>query len=113
MLENLAREFRGFHYLPRNRIGSRAGSSSGAQEMTHADAFDFSSPAQTGDLGAGPFPQHAGTPGARHRRFRDRTGADDREQDRQGAVPDAAVSSAPFLVPLNPHPSTKGETYDQ
>ncbi len=49
---------------------------------------------------------HTGTPGARHRRFRGRAGADDREQDRQGAEPDAAFSSAPVLVPLIPQPPT-------
>ena len=48
---------------------------------------------------------------ALHRRFHVREGADDREQGRQGAVSDAAVASAPILVPLNhpPAPQTKGD----
>jgi hypothetical protein len=34
MVEKLAREFHAFHYLRRNRIGSRNGSSSRHEEMT-------------------------------------------------------------------------------
>src|SRR5215475_9901433 len=34
MMENLSREFRVFHYVPGNRIGSRSGSSCRTQEMT-------------------------------------------------------------------------------
>ena len=58
-------------------------------------------------------PEHAGTPGARHRRLRVRAGADDREQGRQGALPDAADASAPVAAAaLNhlPPTATKGET---
>ena len=36
--------------------------------------------------------------GARHRRLRVRAGADDREQGRQGALPDAADASAPVAA---------------
>src|SRR5204863_8669633 len=87
MAENLACEFRGFHYVRGNRIGEPAGSSSSSPEMTHADAFPHSNPAQSGDLGAGALPQHAGTRGARHRRFRVRAGAELRSQGRPGAMP--------------------------
>src|ERR1700704_6627168 len=87
MVENLACEFRAFHYVRGNRIGEPAGSSSPSQEMTHADAFPCSNPAQSGGLGAGTHPQHTRAIGARDRRFRVRSGAELREPGRQGAMP--------------------------
>src|SRR5437016_14094546 len=86
MVENLSRGFHPFHYVRGNRITLRLGSSSQAQEMTHADAFHCSRPrrpdpmvAQSGSMGAGALPEHARTTGARHRRIRVRAGAGDRE----------------------------------
>ena len=48
------------------------------------------------------------TAGARHRRLRVRAGADDREQGRQGALPDAAAASAPVAAAplIDPRPTT-------
>src|SRR5437867_2173307 len=54
--------------------------------------------AQSGHLVAGALPEHAAAVGARHRRLRVRAGADDREQGRQGALPDAADASAPVAA---------------
>src|SRR5437879_9302654 len=106
MVENLSCEFRPFHYVRGNRIRLPAGSSSKAQEMTHADAFPPPPPrrrdpldAQSGSLAAGALASVAGTGGARHRRFRVRAGAGGREQGRQGALPDAAAAPDPVPDP--------------
>src|SRR5262245_19195868 len=93
----------------------------GAQEMTHADAFPLPLrrrrdpvDAQSGHLVAGALPEHAAAVGARHRRLRVRAGADDREQGRPSALPDAADASAPVaaaaLIPVPPKSPKKRRT---
>src|SRR5215216_6479724 len=124
MVENLPCEFRPFHYVRGNRNGLRAGSSLGAQEMTDADAFPLPPRRRRGPLGSqsgylvtGAHPEHAAAVGARHRPLRVRSGADDREQGRQGALPDAADASAPVapaaLIPVPPKvPQAKENRHD-